>query len=100
MDELRLIDLSSNYIGGPIPNEIGSISNLSSFLVNENRMTGTIPSEFGQLGALTTLLVQQNRLEGPMPWQVCEIQKTKQTFWVIVDCDRVSCSEECDCQCS
>ncbi|CAJ1962330.1 unnamed protein product [Cylindrotheca closterium] len=100
MDELRLIDMSSNQIGGSLPTVLGNLPNLASFLVNENRLTGTIPSEFGDLAALTTLLVQDNRLTGAMPRQVCEMRNTKTFFWVIVDCNAVTCIEECRCQCS
>mmetsp|Transcript_20711 Transcript_20711/g.50863 ORF Transcript_20711/g.50863 Transcript_20711/m.50863 type:complete len:609 (-) Transcript_20711:32-1858(-) len=100
MEELRILDLNSNLIEGPLPTVLGLLSNLASFAVNENRLTGTIPSEFGELAALTTLLVQDNSLEGEMPQKVCEMRNTKTFFWVIVDCNAVTCIEECRCQCS
>jgi len=63
---LRYLDLSRNYIQGPIPASWASLPvfNLS---LQGNRISGTIPKELGRMPMLKSLQLEANQLEGPIP---------------------------------
>ena len=39
------LDLSSNNLQGPIPEEIGALTSLVELFLSENELSGTIPNE-------------------------------------------------------
>ena len=61
------LSLKDNQLTGPIPPELGSLTDLRSLNLGINRLTGPIPPELGNLSALTTLRLMVNRLTGPIP---------------------------------
>eukprot|EP00957_Ditylum_brightwellii_P179159 13649439-Ditylum_brightwellii.AAC.1 len=61
---LSLLNLYSNLITGPIPAEIGMMSNISKIVFSSNSLTGTIPS--GMLSKLRALRLDDNRLSKSM----------------------------------
>ncbi|XP_047156140.1 probable leucine-rich repeat receptor-like serine/threonine-protein kinase At3g14840 [Vigna umbellata] len=63
---LKEIELSRNYISGSIPREWGS-SNLQKISLLGNRLTGPIPNELGNLTNLTRLILEFNQLSGNLP---------------------------------
>ncbi len=52
---------------GPIPPELGALSNLTVLVLGNNELTGEIPPELADLANLTRLSLDQNRLTGPIP---------------------------------
>ena len=52
---------------GPIPPELGNLSNLQRLTLYWNRLSGPIPPELGQLDNLRSLSLSQNRLQGRIP---------------------------------
>ena len=52
---------------GPIPAELGQLSELQKLNLAGNRLTGLIPPELGALSQLTTLELDSNELSGPIP---------------------------------
>lgn len=48
----ELLDLGDTDIGGTLPSEIGTMTNLRSLLIEGLGLTGTIPTELGNLSAL------------------------------------------------
>lgn len=62
----RLI-LEFNNLSGPIPTQIGDLSNLTHLSLFVNEVTGSIPSELGQLDKLTVIRFDGNQLSGPIP---------------------------------
>ena len=60
---MERISLTSNSLAGPIPAELGNLSNLTSLSLFANKLTGTIPSEFVNLTALDYFYVYDNHLD-------------------------------------
>ena len=52
---------------GPIPDEIGNLSNLEFVLLSSNSLNGTLPASIGQLQALEFFQVGRNQLTGEIP---------------------------------
>ena len=59
--------LEDNNLEGPIPAELGGLSDLSFLSLSDNKLIGAIPPELGQLNNLGTLLLYANNLSGAIP---------------------------------
>ena len=69
--------LSGCYVHGPLPPELGNLTNLKTiefysvsagaFAACDNFLTGPIPPEFGNLANLEILNISDNNLTGPIP---------------------------------
>ena len=59
--------LGGNELSGPIPTELGDLTNLGYLALSNNQLTEPIPPELGNLTSLTTLRLSGNRLSGPIP---------------------------------
>lgn len=70
-----LLNLSSNGLAGPIPPELGDISELLSLLLFDNALTGPIPSELGGLTSLTALWLNGNQLTGSIPASLANLDE-------------------------
>ncbi len=54
-------------LSGPIPPELGNLTNLRSLRLGDNNLSGPIPPELGNLTNLTGLHLSNNNLSGPIP---------------------------------
>ena len=61
------LSLASNDLSGPIPPELGKLSNLTRLDLYGNDLGGSIPPELGDLSNLTLLSLWGNELSGPIP---------------------------------
>ena len=61
------LHLQSNYLTGPIPPELVSLTNLISLDLSANELTGPVPAELGGLANLKTLWLHGNELTGEIP---------------------------------
>ncbi|XP_028115161.1 receptor-like protein 9DC3 isoform X1 [Camellia sinensis] len=59
-----LLDLSHNYLQGPVP--VPTLS-MSYFLISHNKLTGDIPSSICNLSSLVLLDFSHNKLSGVIP---------------------------------
>ena len=64
---LRHVDLFKNVLTGPIPSELGQLSNLTYLDLSQNLLTGTIPAELGKLAGLREVRLAGNDLTGCVP---------------------------------
>lgn len=71
----------TNSFSGPIPPEIGSLSNLELLEIRRQHLTGTIPPEIGKLSNLVGLFLNdqkgQNPLGGKLPPEMGRLKKLK-----------------------
>lgn len=69
----RLEIITNSGLHGPIPTEIGQLSQLGHLLLQETSLSGPIPTEIGNLTALQQFLLDHTLLNGTMPKQVCQL---------------------------
>ncbi|GAA4272082.1 leucine-rich repeat domain-containing protein [Aquimarina gracilis] len=67
LSNLVYVSLSYNELSGNIPVEITQLPNLVTLYFSGNRLTGNIPPEFGQMPKLTRLSFTNNNLSGVIP---------------------------------
>ncbi|KAL0284705.1 UNVERIFIED_CONTAM: Somatic embryogenesis receptor kinase [Sesamum angustifolium] len=65
--------LYSNNISGPIPSDLGNLTNLVSLDLYLNSFTGPIPDTLGKLSKLRFLRLNNNSLTGPIPMSLTNI---------------------------
>lgn len=62
-------------IRGPIPAELGNVTNLRDLYLDSNELTGSIPSTLGNLSQLIRIYLEYNKLEGYIPPQLCQLSR-------------------------
>ena len=65
--------LDDNRLSGPIPAELGSLTNLEVLWLQHNQLNGAIPAELGGLTNLRWLSLSGNQLSGCVPGELEEI---------------------------
>ncbi|CAL5022996.1 unnamed protein product [Urochloa decumbens] len=76
---LQYLDLSRNFIQGPIPASWGDLPvyNLS---LQGNRISGTLPKELGRMPMLKSIQLEGNQIEGPIPPELGNISTLERFF--------------------
>jgi hypothetical protein len=59
--------LSTTWLRGSLPTELGKLTMLQSLVLNENRLAGSLPSQLMRLTNLVELAMHENVLVGPLP---------------------------------
>ena len=67
LSNLERLNLGGNDLSGPIPPELGDLSNLGSLYLEGNDLSGAIPPELGDLSSLGSLSLGGNDLSGAIP---------------------------------
>ena len=75
LTNLQSLALGGNHLTGPIPPQLGQLTRLYSLGLGENQLTGEIPPELGQLTGLEDLSLAVNYLTGPIPHQLGQLTK-------------------------
>ena len=61
------LNLAQNQLTGPIPSELGNLSNLHELSLYRNQLVGEVPTGISGLSDLVVLSLEFNRLTGPIP---------------------------------
>ena len=69
--EAYALNLNGDELYGPIPPEIGNLTNLITLNLVDGQLSGEIPPEIGNLTNLTTLNLENNQLTGIIPNAIC-----------------------------
>jgi hypothetical protein len=77
VDRVRALNLASRNLKGPIPPEIGFLSEVVTIDMNNNnqQLTGTIPKTMGNLANLTALTLSRSGLTGTIPVEFANLTK-------------------------
>ena len=72
-----------NIIGlkGPMPPEIGNLTNLTYLNLGGNQLTGSIPPEIGNLTNLESLHLELNEFTGEIPESICDLNIEWSSSW-------------------
>ena len=74
IDRVLRLDLSENNLSGPIPPEIGNLTETTQLTLNNNALSGPIPPEIGSLIRLEGLSLAHNNLDGgPIPLEFANL---------------------------
>ena len=84
LDELRVLDLSNNYLSGSIPPELGSLTKLVWLILIDTYLSGSIPPE---LDNLRTLYLSGNRFTGCIPMALWSIEDEDLGSLGLPDCE-------------
>lgn len=71
---VRALNLSENNLVGPLPPEIGKLSELEELHLTTNLVEGRLPPEIGGLKALRELHLEENLLDGPLPPEIGDLE--------------------------
>ncbi|XP_025801225.1 receptor-like protein EIX2 [Panicum hallii] len=63
-NKLQMLDLSLNNISGELPNQLGTLSNLTYLVLSGNKLTGKIPSWVWALRKLFILELRGSKISG------------------------------------
>ncbi|BAF04010.1 Os01g0162300, partial [Oryza sativa Japonica Group] len=69
----KVIDLSDNSFGGPIPKSLGKLVSLRGLNLSHNAFTGHIPSQLNSLTQLESLDLSWNKLSGEIPPELASL---------------------------
>ena len=67
LTSLEELDISGNYINGPISSEISNFMILEHLNISNNQFSGMIPTELGDIAELKNLDLSFNHFEGSVP---------------------------------
>ncbi|KVI06791.1 Leucine-rich repeat-containing protein [Cynara cardunculus var. scolymus] len=77
MTSLVDLELSGNFLVGPVPREIGLLRNLQQLELYYNQLDGEIPQEIGNVTELTDIDMSVNKLTGSLPESICRLPKLR-----------------------
>ena len=68
------LDLSHNFLSGPIPSEVSQLKNINNLILTGNQLSGEIPDGIGECTVLQGLWLDNNLFEGTIPQSLSNIK--------------------------
>ena len=90
LSKLRILDLRSNQLTGPIPVGLGELTNMEWLGLRGNELTGPIPARLGELIDLQSLWLSDNQLTGCVPAGLRDVASNDLGELDLPDCDEGS----------
>jgi hypothetical protein len=87
LTNFELLSLDHNNLSGPIPPELGNLTTLTSLYLHDNMLSGRIPPKLNRLTDLTILSLSDNLLFGPIPHDLSRLTELK---YLILSNNRLS----------
>ncbi|KAG2675426.1 hypothetical protein I3760_12G004400 [Carya illinoinensis] len=75
LNQLKIIDLSNNHLGGQLPSGIGGCSKLKIFWAGFNSFSGFFPHDIYNAAALEEISLPSNNLSGHMNNEIMNLTK-------------------------
>ncbi|ONM13895.1 Leucine-rich repeat transmembrane protein kinase [Zea mays] len=63
-----------NALSGPVPKELGNLTNLLSLALGSNNFNGTLPDELGKLTKLRQIYIDSNDFSGSLPSTLSQLK--------------------------
>ncbi|KAK1359396.1 putative inactive leucine-rich repeat receptor-like protein kinase [Heracleum sosnowskyi] len=70
---LEVLDMSSNFMFGSIPHEFSKLVKIRTLTFDSNYFNGTVPDWLDSLSNLTILSIKNNRLKGLLPSSISKV---------------------------
>ena len=86
---LTSFDISSNYLTGSIPSELGNLE-ISTLEMGTNALTQTLPTELGQLTDLTSFDFDGNSLDCGIPTELSALGSGDEAYFGASTCETVN----------
>ncbi len=77
LSQLDVLGLRDNHLDGNIPKELGQLKKISLVSLENNSLSGTIPPELGNMSNLWFLYLQNNSLSGVLPKQLGQLSNLR-----------------------
>ncbi|CAJ1911514.1 unnamed protein product [Cylindrotheca closterium] len=77
---VNMMNFHDYDVTGPIPTELGILTNLASLDLWVNSLEGTIPRSIGSLTQLTYLDLAENSLNGPIPSEIFALTRLVELY--------------------
>jgi hypothetical protein len=74
------LDLDNNNLNGPLPTELGNLTNLTVLDLDGNQLSGPLPPFLGNLNNLIILDLSNNNFAGPVPQNFINLTLTVFAF--------------------
>ena len=80
LTKARFLIFAGNDLRGPIPSEIGELTDLQAIYLQANHFTGNIPTPFALLKKLTYLGAYGNELSGKLPSHLASMSALEELY--------------------
>ena len=97
LTNIKELSLYGMQLTGTIPTDLALLSNMTGLFLHENYLEGNIPSELGLLTNLESIWLHQLSLTGTVPVELCDLFTAGKLETLAVDCLKVTCRCKCSC---
>ncbi|RVW49027.1 Leucine-rich repeat receptor-like tyrosine-protein kinase PXC3 [Vitis vinifera] len=78
LNDLKRLYLTSNYLSGNVPINLGNSKVLEHLILSKNSFTGSIPDGLLEYRKLVRIDLSENQLSGPLPGKIGDLSKLEE----------------------